>query len=106
MGRGGPDRGKRTDALVREAAAPPQEPIGTEGLATGVVKWWDGHRGYGAIATTNTHPWDIWCGFGRIETAGSRSLTEGQPVEVHYIRSDQDSFKYIATRVRPLPSDE
>lgn len=38
MGRGGPNLGKRADAQLREAAALPAEPIGTEGHATGVVK--------------------------------------------------------------------
>ena len=107
MGRGGPNLGKRADKILREETAPPAEPIGTTGRATGVVKWWDARRGYGAIATSKTEPWDIWCGFSHIEaTTGYRVLTEGQLVEGDYFRVDQESFKYAATRVRPLTHDE
>ena len=105
MGRGGPNLGKRADAILRETAAEPTEPIGTKARTTGVVKWWNDQRGYGAIATTHTDPWDIWCGFAHIEATGPRSLTEGQLVEVEYFRVDQDSFKYVATRVRPLAGE-
>jgi CspA family cold shock protein len=102
MGRGGPNIGKRPDKIVRESAPPPQEPFFTQDTTTGTVKWWDGMRGYGAIETQKTGPWDIWCSFGHIDAAGYRALAPGQRVEVQFMRLDQDSFKYVATRVRPI----
>jgi cold shock protein len=95
--------GKRPDKIAREAASQPTEPIGTEDATIGTVKWWRDAKGYGAIATEKTAPWDIWCHFGRIQEEGFRSLTPGDRVHVEYVRTDQESFKYVALSVRRLP---
>jgi CspA family cold shock protein len=102
VGKGGPDIGKRPDKVVRENAPVPQEPIGTESTTRGTAKWWNSAKGYGAIASEKTAPWDISCSFSHIEGSGYRELTPGEPVEVDYFRADQESFKYAASAVRRL----
>lgn len=102
MGKGGPDVGKRRDKIIRESAPAPLEPIGTARTTRGTVNWWDRARGYGAIASEATAPWDIWCHFSHIEGSGYRELIPGEPVEVEYVRGDRESFKYVATAVRRL----
>jgi cold shock CspA family protein len=96
------DPGKRPDKIRREAVPDPREPIGTLATAHGVVKWWRDDKGYGAIGCDHLDPWDIWCHFSNIEDTGGgfRTLSPGDSVEVDYIRLDQESFKYVARRVR------
>ena len=53
------------------------------------------------IESAQTSPFDIWCHFGVIEMDGFKKLSAGQRVNVEYVRVDQDSFKYVATRVSP-----
>jgi len=93
---------KRPDDIARESAPMPSEPLGTLDTSRGQVKWWRDAKGYGVIATASTAPWDIWCHFSAIEGEGFRMLQPGQEVEVEYIRLDQESFKYIARRVRAI----
>jgi cold shock protein len=95
-------REKRPDELAREAAPEPTEPLFTERTTTGVVKWWRNEKGYGVIAASEIAPWDIWCHFSAIEGTGFKELKSGERVEVDYYRADQESFKYIAQRVRRL----
>jgi cold shock protein len=95
-------RPKRPDELARESAGAPPEPIGTKAAALGTVKYWRDDKGYGAIASEATAPWDIWCHFGQIDAPGFRSLGVGERVALEYIRADQESFRYRATRVRRL----
>ena len=101
------DIGKRPDKITRETTPSPTQPIGTVGSARGVVKWWQDAKGYGAISCAELDPWDIWCHFAHIEGTGFRSLTPGDIVEVEYVRVDQESFKFVAQRVRRLvvPTD-
>lgn len=107
---------KRPEAIVRESAPIPTEPIGTEFTAVGTVRWWRFEKGYGAVITEHSAPWDIWCHLtsveghatgaatAGVETSGFRSPpSPGQAVEVEYFRFDRDSFKYQARRVRLLP---
>lgn len=93
---------KGPDDIARESAPPPGEPLGTQRKSRGRVKWWRDVKGYGVIATDATAPWDIWCSFSVVEGEGFRTLQPGQEVEVEYIRLDQESFKYIARRVRSI----
>jgi CspA family cold shock protein len=102
VGKGGADIGKRADKVVREIAPPPPEPIGTESTTRGIAKWWEIAKGYGAIATDKTAPWDIWCHFSHIQGTGYKELTPGEAVEVDYFRADRESFKYVASAVRRL----
>jgi len=96
-------RSKRPDDVAREAAGVPPQPLGTVARTIGTVKYWREEKGYGAIASDATAPWDIWCHFMRIvDMPGFRSLEPGQRVDVEYIRMDQESFRFIATRLRRL----
>jgi CspA family cold shock protein len=90
---------KRPDNLSREMAPLPTEPFGTQRTTTGTVKWWRNTKGYGAIATNQTAPWDIWCHFSMIEGPGFRDLCPGEQVGLEYVRFDQESFRYRAIRV-------
>jgi cold shock CspA family protein len=56
-----PGRESRPDDLAREAAGTPPEPLGNQTTTIGTVKWWRQDKGYGAIATDATAPWDVWC---------------------------------------------
>ena len=55
------------------------------------------------IESTDTARWDIWSHFAAIEGTGFKSLTVGERVEVTYHRAKQDSYRYVAERVRRLP---
>ena len=95
-------REPRPDDLARAAAGEPRDPLGAEGDTVGVVKYWRDAKGNGAIASDATAPWDIWCSFSAIEMEGFRYLVPGERVAVRYYRADQESFRYIAIRVRRL----
>src|SRR5437667_1574247 len=96
-------RPNRPDALVRDGAGGPPQRIGTVATTIGRVKYWREEKGYVAIASDATAPWDIWCHFMHIaDMPGIRSLEPGQRVDVEYIRMDQESFRFIAIRVRLL----
>ncbi|TAK15013.1 MAG: cold shock domain-containing protein [Acidobacteria bacterium] len=71
--------------------------------ARGTVKWWRDDKGHGVIACAEISPWDIWCHFSAIQVHGFKALSSGQTVEVDFSRTDQESFKYVARRVRPIP---
>jgi CspA family cold shock protein len=97
------NRPKRPDELAREAAGIPPDPIGTVSTTIGTVKYWRDDKGHGVIASEATAPWDIWCHFAHIvDMEGFRSFAAGDRVEVQYIRMDQESFRYIATRARRI----
>ena len=94
-------REKRPDDLARETAGAPPEPIGTIATTIGMVKYWRDGKGYGVISSDVTAPWDIWCHFAQItDMEGFRSFAPGDRVEVEYVRTDQESFRYRATRAR------
>jgi len=98
-------RPKRPDELAREAAGDPPEPLGTRATTVGTVKYWRDDKGYGVIASDVTAPWDIWCHFMHISgMPGFRALQPGERVEVEYHRFNQESFRYVAIRVRRLDS--
>jgi CspA family cold shock protein len=99
MGRGGPDIGKRADTVAREHAPDPLAPVGTKDSGEGTVAWWNSERGYGAVSVEKIAPWDVWCHFSRIDAAGYRELTPGERVQIDYYRADQESFKYVASKV-------
>jgi len=69
---------------------------------TGTVKWWKGEKGYGVVLTPDTAPKGIWVSFSHIEGEGYHALEEGEAVEIEYEAANQDSFRFRATRVRPL----
>jgi cold shock CspA family protein len=92
-------RGDVLSQLIPE----PSEPLGTRRTSIGIVKFWRDDKGYGVIEAVDTAPWDIWCHFAHIEGTGFRSLTVGEPVEVTYHRAKQESYRYVADRVRRIP---
>ena len=94
--------GKRPDKVVRETATPPPEAFGTEAHGSGLVKWLRLEKGYGAIETQQTTPWDVWFHLSDVELPGYRELAPGDRVFVHYVRCDQESFKYVAKSVRRI----
>lgn len=96
------NREKRPDELAREAAPEPTEPLYTRRTTIGVVKWWRDTKGYGVIAAPDIAPWDIWCHFSAIEGTGYKEMKTGERVEVAFYRANQESFKYLAERVRRL----
>src|ERR1044071_1362636 len=93
---------KRPDDLARGSAGAPSEAIGTRAETIGVVKYWRDTKGYGAISSEATAPWDIWCHFSAIEGTGYKDLVPGEPVVVRYYRANQESYRYLALTVRRL----
>jgi CspA family cold shock protein len=49
-------------------------------LASGIVKWFNAGKGYGFIAPINGGD-DVFAHYASIETAGYKTLEEGQKVE-------------------------
>lgn len=92
-------RGDVLSQLIPE----PSEPLGAQRTSMGVVKLWRDDKGYGVIESPDTAPWDIWSHFSAIDMAGFKSLTVGERVEVTYRRAMQESYRYVAERVRRLP---
>ncbi len=88
------------DKRAREDAPPPIEALGTEATADGTVKLWRDEKGHGIIACPQVAPFDIWCHFSHIEMDGFKKLDVGQRVIVDFVRADQESFRYVARRVR------
>jgi CspA family cold shock protein len=78
----------------------PSEPLYTQRTSFGIVKFWRDDKGYGVIESADTAPWDIWSHFSAIDATGFKSLTAGERVEVTYHRANQDSYRYVAERVR------
>jgi cold shock CspA family protein len=69
------------DESARLNAHPPAEPIGTQHTAIGIVKWWKENKGYGAIACSDTRPWDIWFHYSALTATGVATLPSGEKVE-------------------------
>jgi CspA family cold shock protein len=92
----------RPDDVARAAASDPPEPIYTEANTVGTVKYWRDDKGYGAISSDATAPWDIWCHFSALEMEGFKGLSPGERVAVHYYRVNRESFRYVARRVRRI----
>lgn len=89
-------RGDVLSQLIPE----PSEPLYTQRTSIGIVKLWRDDKGYGVIEAVDTAPWDIWSSFSAIEGTGFKSLSVGERVEVTYHRANQDSYRYLAERVR------
>jgi cold shock CspA family protein len=95
-------RNPRSDDIARAAAGEPPEPLGTESETVGTVKFWRDTKGYGAVSSEATAPWDIWCHFSAIEGTGYKDLVPGELVAVRYYRANQESYRYLALAVRRL----
>lgn len=60
-------------------------------------------KGWGAISSPDLPDgFDAWVHFGVIEMDGYRFLEVGDQVEFDYEPAQQDSFRFVATRVRKL----
>lgn len=54
----------------------------------GVVKWFNGEKGYGFIARDNGEK-DVFCHFSAINAEGFRTLREGQRVEFEVVQGEK-----------------
>jgi len=54
----------------------------------GVVKWFNGEKGYGFIARDDEEK-DVFCHFTAIKAEGFRTLREGQRVEFEVVDGDK-----------------
>jgi cold shock protein len=72
-------------------------------MVLGTVKFFKPEKGYGAITSPELPDgFDAWVHFSAIEMDGYRSLDAGDQVEFDYQAAQQDSFRFVATRVRKL----
>ncbi|HLT61383.1 MAG TPA: cold shock domain-containing protein [Microlunatus sp.] len=72
-------------------------------MAQGTVKFWKSDKGWGAIASPELPEGsDAFAHFSAVEADGFRELTAGDRVEFDYEAAQQDSFRFVATRVRPV----
>jgi CspA family cold shock protein len=66
-------------------------------VATGTVKWFNNEKGYGFISQSDGA--DVFVHYSAIESAGYKSLEEGQSVEFEVQQGDKG---LQATSVRPV----
>lgn len=72
-------------------------------MARGTVKFYKSEKGWGAISSPELPPGlDAFAHFSAIEAEGFRELHQGDAVEFDYEPAVQDSFRFVATRVRKL----
>jgi CspA family cold shock protein len=72
-------------------------------MAQGAVKFFKADKGYGAIMSAELpEGYDAWVHFSVIQMDGYRYLHAGDLVEFDYEPAQQDSFRFVATRVRKL----
>ena len=72
-------------------------------MANGVVKFWRGDKGWGAISSGDLPAGkDAWAHFSVVDVTGYRELMPGQAVEFTFEAAQQDSFEFRATWVRPI----
>ena len=72
-------------------------------MARGTVKFFKPDKGWGAITSPDLPDgFDAWVHFSAIEMDGYHSLNAGDPVEFDYEPAEQDSFRFVANRVRKL----
>ncbi|MGI3783116.1 MAG: cold shock domain-containing protein [Janthinobacterium lividum] len=64
------------------------------------MKFYKTEKGWGAITSDAVPEGDAWVHFSVIEGTGYRELTAGELVDFDFEPAQQDSFRYVATRVR------
>ena len=67
-------------------------------MTTGIVKWFNGEKGYGFI-TPDDGSADVFAHFSAIQTSGYRSLEENQRVEIDVTQGQKGPQ---AENIRPL----
>lgn len=70
-------------------------------VCRGTVKFFKAEKGWGGLVSADT-PFDVWVHYSVIEGNGYKDLHQGQPVEFRWEPSKQDSWRCVATWVRPL----
>jgi len=72
-------------------------------MARGTVKFFKPDKGYGAIASPDLPSGlDAWVHISAIEMDGYRVLNAEDEAEFDYEPAQQDSFRFVATRVRKV----
>lgn len=72
-------------------------------MAIGTVKFFKSEKGWGAVSSPELpDDCDAFVIFAVIQMDGYRTLDAGDRVEFDYVEQQQDSFRYVATRVRKL----
>ncbi|WP_020500047.1 cold-shock protein [Sciscionella marina] len=72
-------------------------------MAHGTVKFFKAEKGWGAITSPDlSGGHDAFVHFSAIEMDGFRVLETGDEVEFDYHAAQQDSFCFVASRVRKL----
>lgn len=72
-------------------------------MARGTVKFYKAEKGWGAISSPELPPGlDAFAHYSAIEAEGYRELHQGDEVEFDYEPAVQDSFRFVATRIRTL----
>ena len=72
-------------------------------MALGVVEFFRQEKGWGGISSDELPPGrDCWVSFSVIDMPGYRYLEAGDEVEFDYEAARQDSWDFVATRVRKL----
>lgn len=70
--------------------------------AVGTVRFFRAEEGWGAITSPAVDA-DVWVHFSTIDMKdGLRALASGEPVEFRYHPERHDSWRYVASWVRPL----
>jgi CspA family cold shock protein len=72
----------------------------------GVVRFWKGEDGWGAIDCVETAG-GCWVHFSEVEMDGFRALDPGQEVDFEWQKSTGpvEGFVFVATQVRPVQAD-
>ena len=73
---------------------------------TARVRRFTNEKGWGVLdASADTAPGGIWFYWSALEVPGYKRISPGQMVEADVVESNQDSYNYVAERVRPLPDE-
>jgi cold shock protein len=89
-------RKKMWSSLGQRADAPVAE--GTDSMATGTVKWFNGQKGFGFIAPDDGGS-DIFVHISAVERAGLSGLAEGQKIS-YEVKVDPKRGKSSAENLR------
>lgn len=66
-------------------------------MKTGVVKWFNGEKGFGFISVEGEN--DVFVHFSAIQSEGYRTLEEGQQVEFEIVEGDKGPQAANVTRI-------
>ncbi|MGN5240199.1 cold-shock protein [Rhodococcus sp. SJ-3] len=97
-----------SDGSIEELVPDPSEPVPSvariTGHTTGTVRMWNDEEGWGVIDSEQT-PGGCWAHFSNIVGDGFRSVQVGATVMLDWEQvTDQDGYRYRATRVEQQPS--